>query len=89
LGFACPKCEKGEVVERLTKTKRTFYGCTAYPSCDFTSWDRPVPHVCPSCKNPYLLAKYTQKKGEFLKCPACKEEFTKDLDPFDPMQVAA
>jgi DNA topoisomerase I len=89
LGFHCPKCEKGEVVERTTKTKRTFYGCTRYPECDFTSWDRPVPSCCPSCKNPYLLAKYTQKKGEFLKCPACKEEFTKDLDPFDPMQVAA
>jgi DNA topoisomerase I len=89
LGFNCPKCEKGEVVERTTKTKRTFYGCTRYPECDFTSWERPVPSVCPSCKNPYLLAKYTQKKGEFLKCPACKEEFTKDLDPFDPMQVAA
>ncbi|MCZ7554949.1 MAG: type I DNA topoisomerase [Bacteroidia bacterium] len=89
LGFSCPKCVKGEVVERTTKTKRTFYGCTRYPECDFTSWDRPVPSICPSCKNPYLLAKYTQKKGEFLKCPACKEEFTKDLDPFDPMQVAA
>jgi DNA topoisomerase I len=89
LGFACPKCKTGEVVERTTKTKRTFYGCTRYPDCDFTSWDRPVPHVCPSCKNPYLLAKYTQKKGEFLKCPSCKEEFTKDLDPFDPMHVAA
>ncbi len=89
LGFSCPKCAKGEVVERTTKTKRTFYGCTSYPDCDFTSWDRPVPKICPSCNNPYLVAKYTQKKGEFLKCPACKEEFTKDLDPFDPMQVAA
>jgi len=88
LGFACPKCTSGEVVERTTKSKRTFYGCTRYPECDFTSWDRPVPSVCPSCKNPYLLAKYNQKKGEFLKCPACKEEFTKDLDPFDPMQIA-
>lgn len=89
LGFACPKCKDGEVVQRMTKTKRTFYGCTRYPDCDFTSWDRPVPQACPSCKNSYLLAKYTQKKGEFLKCPECKEEFSKDLDPLDPMQVAA
>ncbi|PLX31814.1 MAG: type I DNA topoisomerase [Ignavibacteria bacterium] len=89
LGFKCPKCNTGEVVSRLTKTKRTFYGCTEYPNCDFTSWDRPVPKACPSCKNSYLLAKYTQKKGEFLKCPECKEEFTKELDPFDPNQVAA
>lgn len=89
LGFACPKCKEGEVVSRMTKTKRTFYGCTRYPDCDFTSWDKPVPQTCPSCKNSYLLAKYTQKKGEFLKCPECKEEFSKDLDPLDPMQVAA
>jgi DNA topoisomerase-1 len=89
LGFACPKCKEGEVVSRMTKTKRTFYGCTRYPDCDFTSWDRPVPKACPSCKNSYLLHKYTQKKGEFLKCPECKEEFTKELDPFDPSQVAA
>ncbi len=89
LGFKCPKCQDGEVVQRLTKTKRTFYGCTRYPDCDFTSWDKPVPQACPSCKNSYLLAKYTQKKGEFLKCPECKEEFSKDLDPLDPMQVAA
>jgi DNA topoisomerase-1 len=89
LGFNCPKCKDGEVVSRLTKTKRTFYGCTRYPECDFTSWDRPVPKACPSCKNSYLLHKYTQKKGEFLKCPECKEEFTKELDPFDPSQVAA
>ena len=89
LGFKCPKCKEGEVVARMTKTKRTFYGCTRYPDCDFTSWDRPVPKACPSCKNSYLLHKYTQKKGEFLKCPECKEEFTKDLDPFDPSQIAA
>ncbi|MCB2203749.1 type I DNA topoisomerase [bacterium] len=89
LGFKCPKCQEGEVVSRMTKTKRTFYGCTRYPDCDFTSWDRPVPKACPSCKNSYLLHKYTQKKGEFLKCPECKEEFTKELDPFDPSQIAA
>lgn len=89
LGFACPKCKEGEVVARMTKTKRTFYGCTRYPDCDFTSWDKPVPQACPSCKNSYLLAKYTQKKGEFLKCSVCKEEFSKDLDPLDPLQVAA
>ncbi|MFA6234485.1 MAG: type I DNA topoisomerase [Bacteroidota bacterium] len=89
LGFKCPKCTEGEVLQRMTKTKRTFYGCTRYPDCDFTSWDRPVPQACPSCKNSFILAKYTQKKGEFLKCPECKEEFSKDLDPLDPNQVAA
>jgi DNA topoisomerase I len=90
LGIACPKCKEGEVVERQSKARRTFYGCTRYPDCDFVSWNRPVAEVCPACKNPYLLFKYTQKKGEFLACPACKQEFTKELDPLDPsMQFAA
>jgi len=89
LGMKCPKCDNGEVLQRMTKTKRTFYGCTRYPDCDFVSWDKPIAKTCPSCKNPYLSHKYTQKKGEFIKCPQCKEEFTKELDPFDPMQIAA
>lgn len=89
LGIRCPKCGTGEVVERMSKSKRTFYGCTAYPSCDFVSWERPVADACPSCKNHYLLHKYSQKKGEYLKCPQCKEEFGLDLSPLDPVQTAA
>jgi DNA topoisomerase-1 len=88
-GIQCPKCKEGEISERMSKTKRTFFGCTKYPNCDFVSWDRPVAKPCPSCKNEYLSHKFTQKKGEFLKCPACKEEFTLDLEPFDMMQSAA
>ncbi len=89
LGVTCPKCEKGELVERLSKTKRTFYGCVRYPECDFISWDRPVPQACPSCKNHYLLRKYTQKKGEFLRCPKCQQEFSLDRNPLDSIHVAA
>ena len=33
----CPKCGKGEVVERKSKKGKTFYGCSRYPECDFTS----------------------------------------------------
>jgi DNA topoisomerase I len=75
LGINCPKCHEGEVLERKTRRKRTFYGCSKYPECDFASWDKPVMQPCPSCDNPYIVEKYTQKKGQFLKCPACKSEF--------------
>jgi len=78
LGIKCPKCEDGEVLERKTKRKRTFYGCNKYPKCDFASWDKPVIQPCPSCDNPYIVEKYTQKKGQFLKCPECKNEFDPD-----------
>jgi len=88
-GIGCPKCKEGEIVERFTKTKRTFYGCSRYPECDFVSWDKPVPTPCPSCKNDYLSHKYSQKKGEYLKCPECKDEFTLDLSPLDATLAVA
>ncbi len=78
LGLKCPKCNEGEILERKTKRKRTFYGCSKYPKCDFASWDKPVMKSCPSCDNPYIVEKYTQKKGNFLKCPECKNEFDPD-----------
>lgn len=89
LKIKCPKCETGEVCERQSKTKRTFYGCIRYPNCDFVSWDRPVDKACPSCGNAYLSHKYNQKKGEYLKCPTCKLEFTKELEPLDEINIAA
>ncbi len=46
----CPRtgCD-GFVVERKTKRKRTFYGCSSYPECDFMIWDRPAEKSCPDC----------------------------------------
>ncbi|MCK8616998.1 type I DNA topoisomerase [Fructobacillus sp. M158] len=41
IGIECPKCHKGQVVERKTKRGRKFYGCSRYPDCDFVSWDKP------------------------------------------------
>jgi DNA topoisomerase-1 len=79
MGIKCPRCKTGDLIERKTKKgRRTFYGCSRYPDCDFAAWDKPVNEVCTSCGNPYLLQKYSQAKGEFLKCPECKEEFVRE-----------
>jgi DNA topoisomerase-1 len=79
MGIKCPKCGHGDLVERKTKKgKRTFYGCTRYPECDFASWDKPVAQACANCGSQYLVAKYSQAKGEYLKCPECGEEFVKE-----------
>ncbi len=48
IGVACPTC-KDDIVEKRTKKGRTFYGCAAYPKCEFTSWSRPQPEPCPKC----------------------------------------
>ena len=71
----CPKPDcKGDISPRRSKRGRTFYGCTKYPECDFVSWDPPIAHKCPSCENPYMVAKSTKKKGDYALCPKCKHE---------------
>ncbi|HEY7060216.1 MAG TPA: type I DNA topoisomerase [Chloroflexota bacterium] len=48
IGVACPQCG-GDLVEKRTKSKRTFYGCATYPACEWTSWQKPVAEPCPTC----------------------------------------
>lgn len=74
MGIKCPKCKVGDLIERKTKRKRTFYGCSKYPDCDFASWDKPVDQACQTCGAPFMVAKYSQNRGEYLKCPSCKAE---------------
>jgi DNA topoisomerase I len=45
IGVLCPKCG-GDVIEKKTRKGRTFYGCNNYPTCDFASWQRPIPERC-------------------------------------------
>lgn len=47
-GGVCPKCGSDLVVRR-SKRGRTFYGCRAYPECDFVTWWRPTEKSCPRC----------------------------------------
>jgi len=46
IGVDCPQCG-GDLVERKTRSGRTFYGCSNYPTCNFSSWQRPVAQRCP------------------------------------------
>ena len=78
MGMKCPKCKAGDVIERRTKRRRNFYGCSRYPECDFASWDKPVDRPCDTCGNPYMVEKFSQKKGDYLKCPSCKAEVMKE-----------
>ncbi len=78
MGIKCPKCKDGDLIERKTKKKRVFYGCSRYPECDFASWDKPSGQPCETCGAPFMVIKYSQKRGEYLKCPACKAEVVKE-----------
>ena len=76
-GVQCPKCKKGEIVERKSKKARLFYGCSEYPDCDFVSWDRPVPRPCPKCGN-LMVEKKAKKKPVMIRCTACDYEEEKN-----------
>ncbi|MDR7402755.1 MAG: type I DNA topoisomerase [Armatimonadota bacterium] len=68
IGVPCPRCRVGEIVERRSRRGRTFYGCSTYPACDFTSWDRPTDRPCPRCGAQVLVVHQTARRSE-LRCP--------------------
>lgn len=69
IGVTCPKCKKGDVVERKSKKRRKFYGCDRYPECDFVSWDKPISRPCPKCSS--LLVEKKTKKETRVRCTEC------------------
>jgi DNA topoisomerase-1 len=54
-GARCPLCG-GDVVEKRSRRGRAFYGCANYPSCQFTTWTRPLSTPCPECGGLLLAA---------------------------------
>lgn len=64
-GVKCPECGS-ELVERVSKKKRVFYGCSSYPECNFATNYKPLPDPCPKCGG--LL---TQYRGRFTRCTKC------------------
>ena len=68
LGVPCPKCAS-DLSERRSRRGKTFYGCTAYPKCDFVAWDKPRAEKCPLCENPWLVDKFSKRDGALVACP--------------------
>jgi len=65
-GVKCPECD-GELVEKINKKRRTFYGCSNWPDCDFAINSKPLPQPCPKCGG--LLTAY---RGKGAKCTKCE-----------------
>jgi len=84
LNIKCPKCKKGEVVEKRTKTKKIFYGCSNWPECDFATWDMPFTkkgllgnktvQECPECKSALVETKRKQIKCSNKECKYVQEK---------------
>jgi len=56
VGVKCPKCDTGEIVEKKSKRGRLFYGCSAYPKCNFALWSKPTGEKCPTCGSLLVFA---------------------------------
>ena len=61
IGVACPDCGK-DLVIKMTRKGRKYYGCIDNPNCEFMSWGRPTNEKCPRC------GKYTISKGNKIVC---------------------
>jgi DNA topoisomerase-1 len=72
VGVVCPK-DGGDIVERHTRRRRIFYGCANYPKCDYTSWSRPLPLPCPTCKGLIVVAGRSPGHGRTsARCTVCE-----------------
>ena len=67
-GVSCPQCG-GELVKKISKKKKIFYGCSKFPQCKFAVNRKPIAQPCPSCGN--LLVQY---RGDWAKCVACQRK---------------
>ncbi|MBM3150253.1 MAG: DNA topoisomerase I, partial [Chloroflexi bacterium] len=82
IGVRCPQCYEGELVERIDKKKRRFYGCDRYPNCDFTSSRKPIPQPCPQCGK--LLV---ESREGWTVCMACKHKVK--IDEVEKVEAVA
>ncbi len=74
LDIKCPKCKTGDIVEKRTKRRKIFYGCSNYPNCDFASWDKPIKEACKECGWPMAETKRKQKYCSNPNCSTVKKD---------------
>lgn len=67
-GVPCPECG-AELVERISKKRKIFYGCSNFPRCQFAVNRKPLAEPCPGCGN--LLV---QHKDGWARCVACQRK---------------
>jgi len=68
LKMKCPKCKKGDIVEKRTKRAKIFYGCSGWPECDFATWYKPTGKLCTKCNFPLIVTKRNQIKCSNKEC---------------------
>jgi len=88
IGVKCPDCKDGDLVEKRARKGNTFYGCSNYPKCKFTSAHKPIAEKCPSCGSEYLVEK-NLKAGPVIACPNKECDYERPAPPPPPNPEAA
>ena len=71
-GVKCPECG-GDIILRRGKSGKAFYGCSNYPKCGNSYWDKPINRKCPVCGK-LLVEKH--KKNTKYACSDVKCNYT-------------
>jgi DNA topoisomerase-1 len=84
-GVECPKCRKGNMLKRKSRSGKIFYSCSNYPKCDYALWNAPIAEACPSCHWPILTLKSTKRHGVEKVCAQkdCNYATPYEGDPAD------
>jgi DNA topoisomerase-1 len=77
-GTHCPECG-ADIVERISKKGRRFFGCSRYPDCSFVSWEKPLDRKCPDC-GAYMVEKNSRQRGVYIRCSSKTCHYEEDLD---------
>jgi len=75
VGVNCPRCG-GDLVEKRSRKGRVFYGCANYPTCEFSTWDKPVRQVCPECGG--LMTKAGENSVKCVRCGTRREQLVEE-----------
>jgi DNA topoisomerase-1 len=65
IGVRCPQCGS-ELIERVNKKRKVFYGCSNFPQCQFATSYKPIPEPCPNCGKLLVL-----NRKDWARCIAC------------------
>ena len=65
----CPKCG-AKLIKRISKKGKKFYGCSAYPECDFASPGIPTGEICKECGGYIISGIRGRKYCMNAECPS-------------------
>lgn len=82
IGVPCPKCGKGEIIEKRSRRGKIFFACNQYPTCDQSYWQKPTGEKCPESGDLLVFA----AKGK-VRCSSKECNYTAELPEKEPNEA--